>query len=114
MWPFERGAVPNAPGLDAAMSERSVFDEVRCAAGLEQQGDIVFQRWLVALDREMIVRLLRDYIGSYRALGQQGIAGDVLAGDVAGLKQGNRHADFIGALLFITVGYREGADFFWA
>jgi hypothetical protein len=62
----------------------------------------------------MIVRLLLDPIGGYRALGQQGIAGDVLACDAAGFKQRNRQADFVGAFLLITAFYRQGAHFFWA
>src|SRR5437016_6400114 len=69
---------------------------------------------LVALDREMIVRPLLDHIVGYRALGQQGIAGDVLAFDDAGFKQRNRHADFVGALLLIAVFYWQRPHFFWA
>src|SRR5436309_9590626 len=90
------------------------FDEIRRATGFEQQSDIAFQLRLVALDREMIVRPLLDDIVGYRALGQQGIAGDVLAFDDAGLKQRNRHADFVGALLLITAFYWQRSHFFWA
>ena len=96
------------------MIQRHGLDEIRRAAGLEQQGDIAFQRRLVALDREMIVRPLLDHIAGYCALGQQGIAGDVLAFDAAGFKQRNCHADFVGALLLIAAFYRQGTHFFWA
>ena len=58
--------------------------------------------WLVAFDREMIVRVAPDDIACQRALGQQRIARDVLAGDVAPFKQGDRLADFVGALRLIT------------
>ena len=73
----------------------------------------MFQRGLVAFDREMIVRVAPDDITCQRALGEQRIARDVLAGDIAPLKQGDRHADFGGALLLITAYYGQGADFFW-
>ena len=149
-----RRAAPNAPLLDTAMIRRRMcfqllhqdLDEISGAALLEQQCDISFQRRLVALDGEInalstlapIVRLLLDQIGGEFAmcfqllhqLGQQGIDADVLACDVDGFKQRNRHADFecafnscaIGALLFITARYRQCAyyscakvpTFFWA
>ena len=110
----ERSAAPNAPRHDTAMIGGRYVDEIRRTVSIEQNGDIAFQSGLVALDREMIVRLLLDHIGGDRALRQQSIASDVTAGDVAGFKQGNRHADFVGALLFIAIGYGQGADFFWA
>ena len=109
----EFGATPNAPGFDAAMIGRGDLDKVGLSAGLELERDIAFQRRLVAFDREMIVRSPLDRIARDRALGQQGIAGDVLAGDVAGLKQGNGHADFVRALVLLAAGYRQGAHFFW-
>ena len=96
------------------MIGRRDLHEISVAARLEQQGDIAFQRRLVTLDREMIVRLLLDHIGGDCALGQQGIAGDVLAGDVADCQQRNRHADFVGALVLIAACYRQGTYFFWA
>src|SRR6266581_9621948 len=63
-------AAPDAAGFDAAMLDGGGFDEIRRATGFEQQSDIAFQLRLVALDREMIVRPLLDYIVGYRALGQ--------------------------------------------
>jgi hypothetical protein len=62
----------------------------------------------------MIVRALLNHMRGNRALGQQGIASDVLAFDDAGLKQRNDHADFVGALLLITAFYRQRPHFFWA
>jgi hypothetical protein len=60
-------------------------DEIRGSALVEQQSDIALQRWLVRLDREMIVRLLFDQISGQRTLGEQGIAGHVLAGEITAL-----------------------------
>ena len=60
---IERRTAPNAPCLDAAMIGRRDLDEISVAARLEQQSNIAFQRRLVALDSEMIVRLLLDHIG---------------------------------------------------
>ena len=96
------------------MIGRRDLDEVCGCTLLEQQSDSVCQRLLVALDREMIVPLLRDHLGGDRTLRQQGVAGDVTAGDVAGFKQRDRHADCVGALSLITVCYGQSADFFWA
>ena len=84
------------------------------AAIFEQQVDVAFQRRLVALNGEVIIRLLLDDIGSYRPLSQKGVAGDVLSGDVAGFQQRDGHADFVGAFLFLTAFYRQGSHFFWA
>ena len=95
------------------MIGRRDLDKVGLSAGLELQCDIAFQRRLVAFDREMIVRSPLNRITRDRALGQQGVAGDVLAGDVAGFKQGNGHADFVRALVLLAAGYREGSHFFW-
>lgn len=44
-------AAPHAPRPDSTMSQHRVRYEMRGAAGLEQQGDIPFQRRLVAFDR---------------------------------------------------------------
>ena len=60
---IQRRTAPNTPRLDAAMIGRRDLDEIRGAARLEQQGDIAFQRRLVALDREMIVRPPLHHIG---------------------------------------------------
>lgn len=103
---IECGAAPNAPRLYATVIGRCDLDEVWFLALLKQQSDITFQRWLVTLYGEMVVRLLLDQIGSQRALGQQSIRRDVLAGQVAGFEQGDRHADFVGPLLLVTSCYR--------
>jgi len=55
---------------------------------------------------------LFDDIGGQGALSQQGIARDVLAGEGTALKQRDRHADFVGALLLLTARYGQGPDFF--
>jgi len=79
---------------------------------LEHQGDIAFQRWLIAFYREVIMGVLLDNVGGYRTLSEKGVASDVLSGDIAGFQQRDRHADFIGALLLITAFYRQGTHFF--
>ena len=48
-----------------------------------------------------------------RALGQQGVGGDRLAGDVERLKDRDDHPDLIGLLDFVAAVYGQGADFFW-
>ena len=71
---IERRTAPNAPRLDAAMIGRRNLEEISVAARLEQQGDFALQPRLVALDREMIVRLPSHQITGYCSLGQQSIA----------------------------------------
>ncbi len=102
---IERRTAPNAARLDAPMLARRDRDEISGIALLEQQPDIAFQRGLVALDAEMIMRLLRNQVGGQCALGQQGIADDVLARDVTGFKQWDRHPYFVGAFEIITARY---------
>ena len=51
------------------------------------------------------MRLSFDDRACQCALGQQGIAGEVLAGDVTTLEQWNRHADLVGALVLIGALY---------
>jgi hypothetical protein len=56
---------------------------------------------------------LHHQIVGERALGQQGIGGDVFVVEVDGVEQWDGGLDFIGLLgLFIAL-YRQGADFFW-
>ena len=102
---IERRTAPNAPRLDATMVGRRDLNEIRDAAPLERQGDIPFQRWLVALGREMIMRLPFNNIAGQLALREQRVTRNVLAGDVTARKQRDHHADFVGLLLLITAFY---------
>lgn len=72
---IERRTAPNAPRLNATVFGRRELDEIKGSTLLEQQGNIAFQRGLIAFDGEVIVRLLCDQIGGQHALGQQRIAG---------------------------------------
>lgn len=111
---IERGTAPNPPRLDAPVIGRGSLGEVgNGIALLEQQSDITLQSGLVSLGDEVIMRLLADNESCQRALGQQGIARDVFACDVAAFEQRDGHADFIGALLFLTALDGQCAYFFW-
>ena len=110
---IERRTAPDASRFDAAVIGRRDLDEVGGAARLKQQRDIALQRRVVALDGEIIVRLPLDEIACQCTLGQQGIAGDILAGEGTALQQRDGHADFVGALLLLTTRYGQGPDFFW-
>ena len=102
---IERRTAPNAPRLNATVIGWRDRDEVGRTALVEQQRDIAMQRRWVALGGERLMRLALDDIGCQRALGQQRIAGDVLASEVTALKHGERQADFVGALLRIAARY---------
>ena len=47
------------------------------------------------------------------ALGQQGVGGDGLAGDVEGFQERDDHPDLVGLLDLVAAVYGQGADFFW-
>jgi hypothetical protein len=54
-----------------------------------------------------------DQVAREFALGQQGIGGDGLAGDVQALEERDEHADFIGLFERVGAVYGQRADFFW-
>src|ERR1035437_4082510 len=110
----ERRTAPNAPRLDATMLSQCRLDEIGDAAPFKQHPDIALQRRLVSLGSEVIMPLSFNNIVGQSALGEQRIARNVLAGDVTALKQRDRHANLVGALLLITALYRQCAYFFWA
>ena len=110
----ERRAAPNAPRFDAAVIGGGDLHKIRYTALLERQRDISLQRRLVALGREVIMRLPLHNIAGQRALGQQRIARDVAPCDVTARQQRDRHADFVGLLLLVRTRYGQGAHFFWA
>jgi hypothetical protein len=56
---------------------------------------------------------LQHQIVGERALGQQGIGGDVFVVDIDGVEQRDGGLDFIGLLGLFIARYRQGADFFW-
>jgi hypothetical protein len=57
----------------------------------------------------MVERVLGEF-----ALGQQGIGGEGLAGDVEGFEDGDDHPDLVGLFDLVTLAYGQGADFFLA
>ncbi len=71
---IERRAAPDTAGFDAAMLGWRTLDEVGGAPRREMHGDVRCQRRLVALDREVVMRLPLDQVACQWALGQQGIA----------------------------------------
>ena len=54
-----------------------------------------------------------DHIVGDRALGQEGIGGDIFALNIDGIKERDGGFDFVGAFEFFTALYGEGIDFFW-
>ncbi len=109
---IERGTAPDAPRLNASVIGWRDLDEGGSLTRLKPPRDLALQRGLVPLDGEVIVGLSLDDIGGQRTLGQQGLARHVRAGEGPARQQGDRHADFVGALLRLPARYGEGADFF--
>ena len=84
------------------------------AAVLKQEANVGQQDRLVVFDGEQVVGgALFDQVAGKLALGEQGIGGDGLAGDVHTLEQGNEHPDLVGLFERIGAVYGQGSDFFW-
>ncbi len=97
------------------MLGRGVLDELRFVSVLEEAGEILKQRRLVAFDGEVVVRLpVLDQVAGELALSQERIGADILALDDDGIEQRDSHLDLIGLLGFFGGAlYGQGADFFW-
>ena len=110
----ERGRAPDASCFDATMSQLRRLGKVGRAARDEKKSDVVLKGRLVAFDGEMVVRSALDNVLRQGALGQEGIGGDVPAGNVAVVEQRDGHADLVGLFLYLAAGSLQGGDFFWA
>ena len=109
----EAGRGPNRALLDAAMGQGGRLAEVGRSAVFEDQPDGVMKRGLIVLGHEDIMGLAFNGIGGQLALGQQGIGGEGLAGDVEGVEDGDGHPALVGLFDRIALAYGEGTDFFW-
>lgn len=107
---------PDRPRFDAAMGQVVGLAE----GGQAAVGKAHLQRGehagMISLDREQVMRLVPvDQVRGQLALGQQGIAGDGLAGDRSWIElfeQRDDGADFVGLFQSAIVADGQGADFF--
>lgn len=95
------------------MGQGERLAEIGSAAALEDQADILAQGRLVVFDGEDVVGVVLDQVGGELALGQQGVGGEGLAGDVEGFQQWDDHLDLVGLIDLLATAYGQGADFFW-
>ncbi len=110
---IELGSGPNLSSFDSPMFKVHA-DEIGLFALLKIKGEIFEQRGLIAFDGEVVMGLsIFDQIVGELALGQQRIGAYGFAFNVDSLKQWNRHLDLVGLLDFVTIAYRQSADFFW-
>ena len=77
-------AAPDAASLDAAVCDVG-FDEIGRRSISKQQGDVPFERGLIALDGEMVMRARPDEKRRPCPRGEQGVGRDILARDRAAL-----------------------------
>ena len=82
-------------------------------AVLEARADRFAQRGLVVFDGEDVVGLVVERVVGQLALGQQGIGGEGLIGEVEGVEKRDGHTDLVGLLDRPAVAYGEGTDLFW-
>jgi len=107
------GCRPDLPELDAPVIRGIIRDKVGFTSVLEEELDILMERWLILLDGEVVVGLAPDEVVGYRALGKKGIGSDVLALDVDGVKERDGCFDLIGPFGFFIVCDRQPVYFFW-
>lgn len=109
----ERGGGPDGAAFQAPVLQGGRLAEVRCAALGEVQADVGGERWLVVLGDEQVVGAAFDQMRGELALGEQGVGGNGLAGDVDGGEHRDSHPDLVGAFQLITAVDGQGGDFFW-
>jgi hypothetical protein len=110
----EFGRGPDFSGFNPAVIRGIIGNEIRLLTILKIEFDIVEESGLIAFDGEVIMGLtLQAHIIGERALGEQGIGGDVFVVDIDGIEQGDGYPDFVGALPFLSAFSRYRGDFFW-
>ena len=110
----EFGGGPDFAGFQAAVIGRRLFDEMRLAPVLEVELQVCQQSGLIAFDGERVMRLaLLDQIFGEFTLREQGVGGDVLAGNGDGLQQRDSRLNLVGAFDFVPALYGQGPHFFW-
>ena len=111
---IEFGGGPDFARFQAAVIGGRLLDEVRLAPVLEVELQVREQSGLVAFDGEIVMRLaLLDQIFGEFTLREQGVDGDVLAGDIDGRQQRDGHLNLVRAFDFFPTFYGQGAHFFW-
>lgn len=109
----EAGGGPDRALFVAAMGQGGRLTKVGMTVTIEDQAAIRQQGRLVVFDDDDVVSTMVKEVGGERALGQQGVGGDGLAGDVQRLENRDDHPDLMGLLDFVVAVYGQGADFFW-
>lgn len=109
----QRGGGPDGAAFDAAMLQGGWLAAVRRTARGEVQADIRAERRLIVLRDEQVMGVAFDQVGGELALGQQGVGGDGLAGEVNRFEDRDGHPDLIGAFQFVGAIDGQGGDFFW-
>ena len=111
--PVQCGRRPDLPQLDAPVIRGIIHDEVRFPSVFEEELDVLVERSLVPLDGEVVVGLAPDEVVGYRALGEKGIGGNILALDFDGGKERDGCFDLVGPFGFYIVCYGQTVYFFW-
>lgn len=109
----EFGCDPNFAGFDAAVIRRLAVDKIGVLPIMKIQSDIFKESGLVVFDGEVVMGFaLSDHIIGDLTLGQERIAGNILALDIDGVEERDGGFDFVGAFDFVIV-YGQVAYFFW-
>ena len=111
----EAGGGPDGAAFEAPVLKGEGLAEVGLAAPCEEQPEVVEQGRLVALGGEYEVgAAVVEEVGEL-ALGEQGVGGEGLAGEVEfeAFEHGDDGSDFVGALGLVVGAEREAVDFFW-
>lgn len=104
---------PDRALFDATMGQGGRLTAVGLAAPLlEEQAKIGVQVRLIIFDGKDVVGVVRAEVIGELALGEQGVGGEGLAGDIQGVEERDHHPDLVGLLDLVAARYGQGADFF--
>lgn len=108
----QRGGGPDGAAFDPAMLQGGWLAAVRRTARGEVPADIRAERRLMVLRDEQVMGVAFDQVGGELTLGEQGVSGDGLAGEVDRFEDREGHPDLMGAFQFVAAIDGHGADFF--
>jgi hypothetical protein len=109
----EFGCDPDFADFDPAVVRGIAMHKIRILPVFKVQRDVLKKTGLVVFNGEVVMSVtVPDQIVGDRALGQEGIGGNIFALNIDGIKKRDGGFDFVGAFNLL-VGDGQGTYFFW-
>jgi hypothetical protein len=109
----EFGCDPDFADFDPAVVRGIAMYKIRILPVFKVQRDVLKKTGLVVFNGEVVMSVtVPDQIVGDRALGQEGIGGNIFALNIDGIKKRDGGFDFVGAFNLL-VGHGQGTYFFW-